>query len=548
MKKTITILLAACLLLTTFATVYAADLPFSDVKKGDWFYNDVKTAYESGIINGKSATEYKPDDNMTYAEAIKLAACMNMLALEGDIDFETSDPWYQIYVDYCTEKKIISKKYDYNKNATRSGYMEIFANCLPDNLLKEINFVEDGSIPDVASDAAYAPAVYKMYRAGILMGVDDEHNCNPNANIKRSEVAAILTRMNDKDVRVKFTLGEPEEDTDKDNTKKENDTKDEVTPLTAKLSPSEAILSADDEPEFIVIATGGKEPYTYSWKAYINKTSGGRVARERIEGFYLTDEAVSDFPEAEYGDGSIKFTVTRDFFKKYKAISCEVKDADGNTVNTNTCTFKYGGSDNLINDLTTDNVLMYIEDTMWITDRGPMVTGRVVNGTIKTGDALKIVNSDGKPITVTVEAIEMFRKTLDEANKNDNVGILLGGLGNDKDTALAKVEKGAALCGYNDKYTVTDFFGGIFTPSDGSALFDDLADEVNVYYGGAADANAYVWWCALGEDESLKQYVELDFDGKLGIWYIGQILHIRQNGVEVGTLEITIIPEAYWNI
>ena len=49
----------------------------------DWFYNDVKTAVELGLVNGRSETTYAPSDNLTYAEAIKLAACMNQLYTKG---------------------------------------------------------------------------------------------------------------------------------------------------------------------------------------------------------------------------------------------------------------------------------------------------------------------------------------------------------------------------------------------------------------------------------------------------------------------------------
>jgi len=45
-----------------------------------------------------------------------------------------------------------------------------------------------------------------MYRAGIVQGVDEAHNCNPNANIKRSEVAAILTRMMNEVERISFNI------------------------------------------------------------------------------------------------------------------------------------------------------------------------------------------------------------------------------------------------------------------------------------------------------------------------------------------------------
>jgi hypothetical protein len=40
-----------------------------------------------------------------------------------------------------------------------------------------------------------AAAIYKLYRAGIIRGVDHAFNCNPSANIMRCEVATILVRM-----------------------------------------------------------------------------------------------------------------------------------------------------------------------------------------------------------------------------------------------------------------------------------------------------------------------------------------------------------------
>lgn len=552
MKKIISILLALSMLTLTVASVCAAELPFSDVKKSDWFYNDVKTAYESGVINGKSATEYKPSDNMTYAEAIKLAACMHMLAADGEIDFKPSEPWYKTYVDYCTENKIISKEYEYNKNASRSGYMTIFANCLPDNLLKEINAVADGSIPDVPSSAAYADAVYKLYRAGIVTGVDADHNCNPNANIKRSEVAAILTRMNDKDTRVEFSMGETENnnkdnDSGKDNDKDNNTEKQEtVKPLSARLAPTEAVLMDGDNAEFIVTVSGGKAPYTYNWKVSVVASGAARSKAGGKESYYLTDDAVSDFPKAAYGDGTISFFVTKSFFGKYKSISCEVKDAEGTTVATSECTLKYGGNAELLNDLTEDNVLMYVEGKTWIDGRGLVVNGRIISGNIKTGDAVKIVNSDGKPITATIDGIEMFRKSLDEAKKNDNVGLLLGGLGNDKDTVLEKVEQGAAVCGYNDKYVITDVIYGIFTPNDGVDLSSALKNDnsVNIYYGNASDRNAFVYDSVYDENDNF--IIDLELSDTLGVWYIGQNIKIRKDGKELGNLEITYIPDPWW--
>ena len=42
-----------------------------------------------GVINGKTETEFKPDDLLTYAEAIKLAACMSQVYLNGKVTLAT---------------------------------------------------------------------------------------------------------------------------------------------------------------------------------------------------------------------------------------------------------------------------------------------------------------------------------------------------------------------------------------------------------------------------------------------------------------------------
>ena len=159
MKRIISMLIAAVRCLSFISVSFAAEFKFTDVKSSDWFYNDVKSAVEMGLVNGKSATTYAPNDNLTYAEAIKLAACMNMLYTTGSVSIKAGDPWYKPYVDYCVDNKIIDREYDYDANATRAGYMGIFAQALPEDGFKAINNVPDNSIPDVPSKAAYAPGV-----------------------------------------------------------------------------------------------------------------------------------------------------------------------------------------------------------------------------------------------------------------------------------------------------------------------------------------------------------------------------------------------------
>jgi elongation factor Tu len=82
--------------------------------------------------------------------------------------------------------------------------------------------------------------------------------------------------------------------------------------------------------------------------------------------------------------------------------------------------------------------LMPVEDVFSITGRGTVVTGRIEQGVVKTGDNVEIVGIRPTASTV-VTGVEMFRKLLDEGQAGDNVGCLLRGT--DKDA----VERGQVL-------------------------------------------------------------------------------------------------------
>ena len=135
-KRLLSLILVVVLCFGTLSMTVLAAMPFQDVPANQWYYNDVMNAYEMGLINGKSATQFKPNDNLTYAEAVKLAACMNQRYMTGAVTLKNGSPkWYQSYVDYCKTNKIIDKDYAWEQPATRAGYMEIFSKALPDSAL-----------------------------------------------------------------------------------------------------------------------------------------------------------------------------------------------------------------------------------------------------------------------------------------------------------------------------------------------------------------------------------------------------------------------------
>ncbi len=188
---------------------------FTDVKPTDWFYADVMTAVENGLINGMTATTFSPDGELTVAQAIKLAACMHQLNKDGAVTLTNGSPWYQSYLDYAVRENILDSAFvglteaQYNAAITRRDYVLIFYHALPSTEYAQINSIADGAIPDVKAGDAGADEIYAFYRAGILTGSGDAATMNwflPDTNIARREVATTLTRMFDDTARKTFSL------------------------------------------------------------------------------------------------------------------------------------------------------------------------------------------------------------------------------------------------------------------------------------------------------------------------------------------------------
>jgi elongation factor Tu len=110
---------------------------------------------------------------------------------------------------------------------------------------------------------------------------------------------------------------------------------------------------------------------------------------------------------------------------------------------------------------------MPIEDVFSISGRGTVVTGRVEQGVIRTGDEVEIVGIRPTAKTV-VTGVEMFRKLLDEGRAGDNIGCLLRG------TKKDEVERGQVLAAPGsitphtkfsaEVYVLTKEEGGRHTP------------------------------------------------------------------------------------
>ena len=519
MKRILSLVFAAMLCFAMVSMVFAAELPFTDVATSAWYYNDVKTAYEDKLINGKTETTFAPDLNITYVEAIKLAACMNQLYNEGEVTLTVGNPWYAPYVEYCIDEGIIAKNHglDLGAPATREGYMEIFANALPDKALEEVNYVPDGSIPDVPDNEA----IYKLYRAGIVGGVDAKRNCNPKANIKRSEVAAVLTRMMNEEKRIEVIMPGYEKP-------------EETAPLAIKTQPAAVTVNVGETAELKVEVEGGKAPYTYQWQKTVT----------------ITKSVTSDFVDEEgkyEGAKTDTFKITLASAGSIKAISCKITDADGASVTTENVEvtfnekstggikdkFEQGESEELKN----EDFLMYVEDVFYITGRNAVVaTGRVIKGKLNTGDTIKIISADGTEKTTTVAGIEMFNKFLDSAEKGDNIGLQFG-------TEIEKtmVARGDSVVNAKTTHTVTNALTGTLKLLDtaeggrATAVSDGYAPQ---FKRNGHDFTGKITGIGTMNPGETKENVVVTFTNFNGVFYLGQELTVMEGGRTLGTFTV----------
>ena len=77
---------------------------------------------------------------------------------------------------------------------------------------------------------------------------------------------------------------------------------------------------------------------------------------------------------------------------------------------------------------------------MTVPGRGTVVTGRIEQGVVNTGDEVEMVGIHEASSKSVVTGVEMFHKTLDQGQAGDNAGCLLRG------TKRDEVERGQVLC------------------------------------------------------------------------------------------------------
>ena len=149
------------------------DGTFTDLNPSDWFYKEVISANELGLMNGTSEASFDPNGTVTVKQALALAARIHNIYNGGDGKFtQDAADWAKVYIDYAAANKFLDVvDFDnYDRTIRRWEMAKIFAAILPEKYYAAQNTV--CFIPDVAPSTSYKDALFTLYNAGIIMGND----------------------------------------------------------------------------------------------------------------------------------------------------------------------------------------------------------------------------------------------------------------------------------------------------------------------------------------------------------------------------------------
>ena len=185
--------------------------------------------------------------------------------------------------------------------------------------------------------------------------------------------------------------------------------------------------------------------------------------------------------------------------------------------------------------------LMSIEDVFSIKGRGTVGTGRIERGQVKVGDEVEIVGMTDQVRKTTVTGVEMFNKTLNDAQAGDNVGCLVRGIEKDD------LERGQVLAAPKSITPHTKFHGEVYvlTKEEGGRHSPFFSGYRPQFFFRTSDITGSIKLLGGAEMCMPGDNVEIDVDllGKPVAMEEGVRFAVREGGRTIGAGVVTKIVE-----
>lgn len=177
---------------------------FYDVNNGDKYFTSVSYLENAGVIQGYEDGTFKPENNITKAEALKMIMIASGMADESSlsapafrpfVDIEI-DSWFAPYIDLARSNGVVNGNpdgsFDPEKNINLAEALKIVLHSFdPD---ADYAIMYDFLFNDTAEDAWYTK--YTSYAASKgIINIYPSNTVNPTQEMSRGYTAEIIYRM-----------------------------------------------------------------------------------------------------------------------------------------------------------------------------------------------------------------------------------------------------------------------------------------------------------------------------------------------------------------
>lgn len=168
---------------TVTAVFGQGGLPFVDVSANAWYYETVKAAYEAGLMNGVTDTEFAPNAPLTRA------MIWTILARASGVDTEGGATWYAKAQEWAVTKGV-SDGEDPMGNVTREQLVTMLWRLNGSEVMTGYigNYIDTGDISEWANNA-----MLWAVQNGIIEG-DENMALAPKADTTRAQAATFFVR------------------------------------------------------------------------------------------------------------------------------------------------------------------------------------------------------------------------------------------------------------------------------------------------------------------------------------------------------------------
>lgn len=170
---------------------------FEDVTSEHWASGAIQEAYGAGIVNGRTATTFDPEAEVTYEEATKMIVCaMGYQKKAESMVKEGQNPYPTAYNLIANQKGITSGVEKTAGGASRATVAKLVWNALPVNLMDQTSYGSEVSFEEIKDQSL----LYTKLNAVLIDAKVEEISLDPEddkVNFKDVELDDVAEKAGD---------------------------------------------------------------------------------------------------------------------------------------------------------------------------------------------------------------------------------------------------------------------------------------------------------------------------------------------------------------